>query len=165
MQEKPCVFHSMLSVLAICTPVCVVLPLKQASNRLEDDHNWALRTPAGCECIYYSRGSFPSIQAPFTPAFNHVGDRKPSAALRGQRLLITATSHPMQSDANRGPLAMLSPQSSSSLPEATLSSMASRMAFSSNTGPCPSHLARCFSRLLMSAMSTKPLLYRSWLIM
>lgn len=63
------------------------------------------------------------------------------------------------------PCAVLPPQSSSSLPEATLSSMASRIAFSSKTGPCPSHLARCFSRLLMSAMSTRPLLYKSWLMM
>lgn len=51
-----------------------------------------------------------------------------------------------------------SPHSNSSLPLATLSSIASMMALSSKTGPCPSHLAWCFRRLLMSAMSTRPFL-------
>lgn len=158
----------MLSVLANGSPVCVILSSENSDDQLDDDHDQTL-TPTGCVCararLRYIFSSIPKSQAPCTSTLIMRGHRKiPDHSSSANASLLRARNS-VQSGCHWESRLVPAPQSSSSLPEATLSSMASRMAFSSNTGPCPSHLARCFSRLLMSAMSTRPLLYRSWLMM
>jgi hypothetical protein len=60
---------------------------------------------------------------------------------------------------------MLASYNNSSLPLATLFSIASRIALSSNTGPCPSHLAHFFNLSPTSPTSTLPALKSGWLMM
>lgn len=129
----------MLSVLANGSPVCVNT-LLEAFGRpyLDNEHDHAL-APIGCVCVsYFLKAPSLQAQAPCTPTLIKRGSTKiPKPLSRGEFLLIIATSKFCKARIRPGLTAalLLAPQSSSSLPEATLSSMASRMAFSSNTGP------------------------------
>lgn len=170
---KPCVSHSHAFFPSWQMDRTCALIL---SSKHSDDHSWTTAhvhalVPIGCVCVCFTSKS-PILKGPSAlhahVDYEEITGNHPRPLSGGKRLPIAATSELPAGPVRVGSAAACfwrALQSSSSLPEATLSSMASRMAFSSNTGPCPSHLARCFSRLLMSAMSTRPLLYRSWLMM